>query len=506
MDEEKPPAKPRRLARFVLWTGLGPLLALLVAAVGFYLWYSAEVRSSNERVDPEVIAALEERAADLSTSAANLWQSTTSVASTTTVTTPPAPDSINLVLLGSDTRSVDGKGGRSDTIILVHIDPTNDYLSMLSIPRDLRVKIPGHGYNKINAAYAYGGAALLIRTIQSSLGIELQHYAETDFTGFKTITDALGGVYMDVDRTYDDGKIQLQPGYQLLGGQDALRFCRSRHDKNIDFGRMQRQQRFISAVREQAMGWNLALKLPSLLDSVFASVDTDLSANEILKLAWWGVRLDGSRMKMATLVTSTGTIKGVSYVLATDSELAQAAADFLTPPAGEPGETADESPQVMLASAERLLSDSSGEIQGEDAWGELAGAAGFPLLRPTYIPPKCQYAYQRSYAIQVDGKWIPAVKVGYRLSTKDQYLGVGATTWLDAPLASSGKGVIHDGILFTIVGSNAKTDHIWWVKDEVLYWVTNTLMYELTREELLAVAISSVPAPATQAVESARSE
>jgi anionic cell wall polymer biosynthesis LytR-Cps2A-Psr (LCP) family protein len=211
-DKKPKPAKVRRRAgRIVLWTILGVVIAIMAAAGGFYLWYQSEVGSSNSRVDPDVIAALGEHASSTTESAGAFGPSTTSAASTTTVTAPPNPDSMNLVILGSDTRSTNGKGGRSDSIILVHIDTENDFLSMLSIPRDLRVKIPGHGYNKINAAYAYGGAALLIRTVQSAMGVDLDHYAETDYNGFKAITDALGGVYLDVDRTYDDGTLQLLP-------------------------------------------------------------------------------------------------------------------------------------------------------------------------------------------------------------------------------------------------------------------------------------------------------
>lgn len=486
--------KSRRALRIALWATAGLLFALLLAAGAFFLWYRSEVAASNDRVDPEIIEALEERATSLpSPTTTEVVSTTSSSVSTTTVTTLRAPDSMNLIIVGSDTRSADGKGGRSDTIILVHIDTANNFLSMLSLPRDLRVQIPGRGQNKINAAYAYGGAALLIRTIQSSLGIDLDHYVGTDFSGFEAITDSLGGVYMDVDRVYDDGAIQLQPGYQLLDGQDALRFCRTRHDRNYDFGRMQRQQRFISAVREQAMGWNLALKLPSLIDSTFDNVDTDLSATDILRLSWWGVHLDGSRMKMATLVTSTGTVNGVSYVLATDEQLAAAAEDFITPPPGNPGETEDKSAEELLAAAEELLSDYSGATPAGDAWRKLADTSGLLLQVPTYLPPRCAYSYQRSYSIETGGKSMPAVRVGYRLSTEDQYLGVGETTWLDAPLASSGKNVIRGDTVFTIVGTSTKTDHIWWIEDGVLCWVANTLMYELSREQLLAVAISAVP-------------
>ena len=353
MRKGRQPAKKgwRRGGRVVLWTVLGLVVAVLAAAGGLYLWYVGEVGSSNARVDPEVIAALRDDTTSTTLPAAGAGSSTLpSASSTTTVTIPDMPGTMNLVLLGSDTRSTNGKGGRSDTIILVHIDTENDFLSMLSIPRDLRVNIPGRGYNKINAAYAYGGAALVIRTVQSAMGVDLDHYAETDFNGLKAITDTLGGVYVDVDRTYDDGKIQLAPGYQLLDGQNALRFCRTRHDKNIDFGRMQRQQRFLSAVREQAMGWGLAFRLPGLISSTFANVDTDLTANQLLQLAYWAVNLDGDRIKMASIVTSTGTLDGISFVLATDQQLRSAVKDFLTPP--KPGQTDDQSAQELLRAAQ----------------------------------------------------------------------------------------------------------------------------------------------------------
>ena len=273
-----------RWSRASLWIGISLVVVVLACAGGLYLWYQNEVSSSNARVAPEVLRALGEGIASAADASA-------SAAPTTTERPPDPPSGMSLVLIGSDTRASDGKGGRSDTIILVHVDPEADFLSMLSIPRDLRVNIPDRGYGKINAAYAYGGPALLIRTVQS-LGVDLDHYAEVDFSAFKEITNTLGGVYVDVDRYYDDGAIVLSPGYQLLDGQNALRFCRTRHDKNIDFGRMARQQRFLSAVREQALGWDLAFRLPSLIADVFDNVDTDLTAEEILSLAYWVVKLE----------------------------------------------------------------------------------------------------------------------------------------------------------------------------------------------------------------------
>ena len=583
--KQDPTAKPkRRWKRITLWVAVGLVVAMLATAGGFYLWFRAQVGASNERVDPEIIEALAEPT------------STTRVASGTDITAAPdAPSGMNIVLIGSDTRSSTGKGGRSDTIILVHVDPDQEYLSMLSIPRDLRVVVPGHGNQKINAAYAYGGAALLIRTVQSSLGVDLDHYVRVDFNAFKDITDTLGGVYIDVDRKYSDGKIRLEPGYQLLDGLNALRFCRTRHDSNYDFGRMERQQRYLSAVRDQAMGWNLILKLPSLIEATFANVDTDLSANEIIELAYWAVKLEGGRTKRITLVARTGTIAGGSYVLASEKQIAAVVTDFLTPPTeietiAEPGDwppeylwaeldpvdltgisvnvsndtgrtgqgalaavrladlgasvdglwTAEDPPsdttEVLYpsggAESARLVADALGikttrqtstvdkvsvtlgpfytihpsQLQeatfesapNRQAWKTLTGKVDFPLVAPAFIPAACKYSYQRAHSIQTGGDDHPAVRVGYRYSGRDQYLGIGQTTWLDAPLASPGVDVEGHGTTFTVVGTSTKVDRVWWIQDGVLHWVSNTLRYELTGEKLLAVAMSCVAVPTAQ--------
>jgi LCP family protein required for cell wall assembly len=475
------------LRRVTLWTSISLLVVVLGCAGGLYLWYQSAVSSSNARVAPEVLEALGE-------GIASPTGSSVPGVTTTTERPPDPPSGMNLVLIGSDTRSSDGKGGRSDTIILLHADPESDFLSMLSIPRDLRVNIPDRGYGKINAAYAYGGAALLIRTVQSALGVDLDHYAEVDFGAFKEITETLGGVYVDVDRYYDDGAIELSAGYQLLDGQNALRFCRTRHDKNIDFGRMARQQRFLSAVREQAIGWNLAFKLPSLVADVFDNVDTDLTAEEIISLAYWMVRLDGRRTKMIGLIASTGTIEGASYVLATDEQIQAAVADFLTVPAVSDGYAGAVDAQWLLGRATLLAGNAApGAVPNIDAWQALAGEAGFPLLGPSYLPPRCAYSYRRSYLITVGDETRPAIKVGYRLGSEDQYLGVGETTWLEAPIASPGVQIENDGVVYTVVGTSTKIDHVWWIEGDVLHWVSNTLLYELPGEELLAVALSATP-------------
>lgn len=603
--------KKSRWGRIALWGAVAVVVIALIGVGSFYLWFRSQVGASNSRVDQDIIEALHETVSTTSTTSAptttttssapssatdtTAAASTTSTSSTTTTEAIEKPSGMNIVLLGSDSRASTGKGGRSDTIILVHIDPEKDFLSMLSVPRDLRVDIPGHGMGKINTAYTYGGPALVIRTVRSVFGLKLDHYMEIDFNAFKALTDTLGGVYVDVDRNYDDGKIVFDPGYQLLDGQNALRYCRHRHDSNYDFGRMERQQRFLNAVREQAMGWNLPFKLPGLIKALFDNVDTDITANEFLKLAYWAVKLDGGRMQQAKLTGGVQTINGGSFVVATSGQIKRATNDFLSEPPAvveldltDPGsttlvatalsgasvdvvnatgrvgqgalaatwlmrqgatvasitETADpvdgdavvRYPQskaeagaavaralgiqrhepsgkvaritVTLGMAYGISGDqiptatagtaSAGGIFDGARWSKLAGQVSFPLVAPTFLPGGVRYSFQRSYAIKNGDKDMPAVRVGYRFGGKDVYMGLSATTWTDAPLASPGYRVKGPGgVIFRLVGSGIKTDHVWWVQDDVLYWVSNTLTFDLSREELLTAALSALPvAPA----------
>ena len=158
-----------------LWGLVALLLIGVATGGGFYLWFRAQVGAANSRVGQDVIQALRETTSTSTPTSAR----GAGIASTTTI---KRPSGMNIVLLGSDTRASTGAGGRSDTIIIVHVDATKNFLSMLSIPRDLRVKVPGHGLNKINTAYRFGGPALVIRTIEASFGIDLDHYVEVDFT------------------------------------------------------------------------------------------------------------------------------------------------------------------------------------------------------------------------------------------------------------------------------------------------------------------------------------
>jgi LCP family protein required for cell wall assembly len=295
---------------------------LLVGAGASYLWFRHQVAGANNRVTPEVRTVLSEKPAS----------------TLVTVPVPQSPSAMNLLVLGSDMREgEEGWSSRSDTIMLVHIDPDQDYLSILSFPRDLRVDVPGYGFNKLNYSFAVGGPGLTVKTLEQLTGVDINHYLEVGFDAFRDITDSLGGVYVDVDqRYYNDNPnfelIKLAPGYQLLNGDDALDYVRYRHDLNLDFGRMERQQTFLTAMREQAMGWDLPLKLPGLVSALFSNVTTDLGANDIIELAYWAVRMDGERIRRIALTGDASELGGVSYVFVDEQGIADAVTNLLTIP------------------------------------------------------------------------------------------------------------------------------------------------------------------------------
>ena len=163
-----------------------------------------------------------------------------------------------LLLLGSDRRYVDRNSknaARSDTIMLIRLDPGQEATTLLSIPRDLKTDIPGYGYDKINSAYSLGGPKLTLRTVKELLGIKVNHIINVNFSGFRKAVDLLGCVYTDVDRRYyhsnaglpasvQYAEINIRPGYQKLCGKKALDYVRFRH-ADSDLVRAARQQDFL---------------------------------------------------------------------------------------------------------------------------------------------------------------------------------------------------------------------------------------------------------------------
>ncbi|HPS70336.1 MAG TPA: LCP family protein [Candidatus Cryosericum sp.] len=239
---------------------------------------------------------------------------------------------LNILVLGSDARTKDDPG-RSDSIILVGLDTVAHTITLMSIPRDTRVTIPGHGVGKINATtnrdvYADGGIPLLKKTIQGLIpGITVDYYVRTNFAGFVKIIDAVGGVTIDVEERMlyrtSDTTIDLQPGLQHLNGTKALEYMRFRDDGVGDFGswggeehgRVARQKKLLKAVIAQTTDLRNAWRLPKLVAAVGDAVTTDLPTTQMVQL---GLAFKDATDKDVTTVVFPGIPKwvdGVSYVV-----------------------------------------------------------------------------------------------------------------------------------------------------------------------------------------------
>lgn len=223
---------------------------------------------------------------------------------------------VNILLLGLDYRPQE-EDTRADTQIIVHIDPAANTVSMLSIPRDLWVQVPGYGESRINAAFQQGdhdnrvrpgsvpggGPGLSMSTIEANFGISIDYFAQVDFTGFEKVVDSMGGLTLDVPRpladnsyplsatSYGETRIYIPAGLQHMDGHTALEYARSRHADN-DLGRNSRQQQVLLALRQQGMNLNIISKLGSLADQLSGAVRTDLNFVQLGSLAQLAKNID----------------------------------------------------------------------------------------------------------------------------------------------------------------------------------------------------------------------
>ena len=242
------------------------------------------------------------------------------------LTEPAAPsDPYYVLLLGTDGRAGE-EDFRADTIILVRVDPPNKRLTMLSIPRDTHVYYKGSEM-KINAAHFYDGPAGMITAVQDLTGVQIAHYAEVNFDGLADITDALGGVWVDVDEyMYDDENfhhiVSLDPGYQRLNGEAALFYCRCRKFYDGDYTRMRHQREFIKAIIKQVLDNPDPLTLFNVVDKCADMVTTDLSASEIISLAseFRGIDVDNN-IYTAHAPSFAAMLGEISYVFVSQWQL-----------------------------------------------------------------------------------------------------------------------------------------------------------------------------------------
>ena len=342
------PKAPRRSSRWLprrfrwklaLAFALPTLLLLLVLwGVGSYLALSNGVGDANGRVPPSVGRLLTHQNGLLSST------------STTTL------------VLGTD-GGTPGRSGsrRSDSIMLVRTDPGKHRISYLSIPRDLRVDIPGYGTDKINAAFQFGGPTLALRTVKELTGLDVNHVAFVDFAKFKELVDALGGIEVDVPRPilsnrFDcpyatSARCNAWPGWrfakgkQHMSGQRALVYSRIRENKldpaETDFARARRQQQVVQSTGAKLTGFWTALQMPFLGGKVVKPLATDLSAWQLLQLGWTYFRAGSGRTLHCRLGGEPQTIGGQSVIVGSEDNPATIAMFMgrsapLPPPQGLP--------------------------------------------------------------------------------------------------------------------------------------------------------------------------
>ncbi len=192
---------------------------------------------------------------------------------------------VTILILGRDTRDTENDKGRADTIMLLYLDPEEITGSLLSIPRDTLVEIPGYGEDKINHAYAYGGEELTIKTVSSFLDAEINHYVTLDFEGFVRLIDALGGVDITIDRPLVDPKsgANFSPGDHHFTGEQALSYTRSRATELGDIGRIQRQQQLFRELLIQKLNVRYLSSVPYYFNILVENTRTDLDILTILK-------------------------------------------------------------------------------------------------------------------------------------------------------------------------------------------------------------------------------
>lgn len=265
---------------------------------------------------------------------------------------------LNYLLVGSDTRegltkeqmkelrvgsTKTAAGGRSDTMLLVHISKARDKAMIVSLPRDSLVTIPAHrssdgtkdiaaAKSKINAAFAWGGAPLLIETVELATNLRIDHYIEVNFAGFAGIVDALGGIEVCTKKDIDDPKshLVLAAGVHTLNGIESLKYVRTRGIDGLgDIGRMQRQQQFMSSVLRKATSTGVLLnpiKLVNFFNAAIATVKTDSGLNEsdLLTLAKQLRNLSASNVRTLTVPIDNPNAyaDGVGSVVTWDSVLA----------------------------------------------------------------------------------------------------------------------------------------------------------------------------------------
>jgi polyisoprenyl-teichoic acid--peptidoglycan teichoic acid transferase len=412
-----------------------------------------------------------------------------------------------ILIAGSDRRHGDKKLGlkpRSDTIILVRIDPGKG-VALMSLPRDLKVNIPGHGSDKINVAYTLGGPKLMIKTVKQLTGLAINHYVDVSFRGFSQGVDALGCVYVDVDRRYFNDNaglgygqnyavINVQPGYQKLCGGKALDYVRYRHTDN-DLVRAARQQDFLRQIRSQLDASKLIGKTQKLIDIFAGNTASDIhSTSALRRLVRVGLGVISKPIKQ---VKFHGRL-GPSFVYASSAQIQAAVRQFLYVKS-EKGPLSKQRKRNPYARDGRSrhgvrvhLIDVSATSKAQ---GKLAKPhVGFPVYYPKKLVPGSSFPADapRTYTIDApQRKRYRAYKMVISTGYIGEYYGVMGTSWPDPPILDSpSEERIIGGRKLMLFFNGSRLRVVGWKTKRGSYWISNTLLQTLSAREMLGVARS----------------
>jgi polyisoprenyl-teichoic acid--peptidoglycan teichoic acid transferase len=430
-------------------------------------------------------------------------------------------DPQTILVLGSDRRWGDTKAGvkpRSDTIILVRLDPSQDATAILSIPRDLKVKYtaPSGGVyeDKINAAYSVGGPRATVRKVKEMMGgdFPIHHVVNINFGAFTRAVKRLGCFYIDVDRRYFNDNappvqsptnyatIDLKPGYQRLCGQDSLDFVRFRH-LDTDIVRGARQQHYLSEAKDQLGVERIFRDREQLLELFGRYTDTDIRSSSavlrLLKLTYESSRSPLRRVRFRADL-------GQEFVTISDENMRRVREEFLNAEAsrGASGRTRARAGSSRRSSSRRQSSSVPGLVESGDAGEDQAVIAAPKIPFPVYYPKLIRRGGRfydgfssdapRTYDLfDTDKRRHRAYRMTIEAPGIGEYYGIQGTDWMDPPVIANPSEVRRTGgreLMLFRDGSRLRM--VAWRTDRAVYWVSNTLLRSLTNRQMIGIARS----------------
>ena len=438
-----------------------------------------------------------------------------------------------ILVLGSDRRYDDLKAhnklllhnapARSDTVMLLRLDPAQAVTSVLSLPRDLKVTIPGHGIDKLNAAYSYGGPTLTLKTIRDLTGLRINHVVNINFKGFYDVVNAIGCVYTDVDRRYYHSnagvpvgqryaEINIPAGYQKLCGYRALSYVRYRHNDS-DIVRAARQQAFLRQAKQQIGTSGLINKRSTLIKIFGRNTQTDAALESTsgllsaLKLALFSAGHPVRQIQFPA-VNDVETLPGgaqIDYVTASKASIRRTVEEFLhpakratrpkipTPPNSTAPRRHLKRPRHTTPAAVPGLVEAQRAGENLVASKVATGHLDFPIYFPRYITSTSRYDNPgiSTYHIRDPGG---TLHYAYRIvvvqnAVLGQYWGVQGTTWTDPPLLKSTHSTLRrHGRRLAIYKDGAHVTTVAWRSGHAVYWVSNTLSDALDNTQMIEIA------------------